>query len=60
MTPEEWWAKIDDVSAENAAKGIKLPEMTLDLTNGACVFRTGACVPVSLPPHAHTHHGWTM
>lgn len=33
MTPEEWWAKIDDVSAENAAKGIKLPEMTLDLTN---------------------------
>ena len=34
LTPAEWWAKIDEIAAENSAKGIKLPEMTLDLTNG--------------------------
>lgn len=34
MSPAEWWAKIDETAAENAAKGIKVPELTVDLTNG--------------------------
>lgn len=36
MTPQEWWSKIDEVAADNAAKGIKLPELTVDLTAGRC------------------------
>jgi hypothetical protein len=41
MTPQEWWSKIDEVAADNAAKGIKLPELTVDLTAGRLshVFR---------------------
>lgn len=38
MTPQEWWAKIDEVAADNAAKGIKLPELTVDLTAGTHRF----------------------
>jgi hypothetical protein len=36
MSPAEWWGKIDEVAKENAAKGIKLPEV--------------GPVPPSLPP----------
>ena len=32
LSPAEWWAKIDEIAAENQAKGLKLPEMALDLT----------------------------